>query len=567
MASLGDTGDLLDVQLRKGAAHTAEGALDFILPLLDRVEKRLCQVAAARIDAGFPEEKLLGALEERRTPYLARVRNNAVLDRMAEPLLKRPPGRRPTEPRTWFHEMTYRAESWSRERRVVLVVLERPDDLFIHHFWIITNWTVEQMNGEALLEHYRERGSAENHMGELMDVFDPALSSSPRSKTSYRGHRIDTAAPPCESFAHNETILLLNALAYNIAAMLAAIESAQRSISLVSYIFDNDASGKQFADALGRAAKRGVAVRVLVDAAGARYSWPPITHRLNRAGVRCAKFLPASLLTPWRVATINLRNHRKILVVDGQSAFTGGMNIRSGNVLAGHPRSPVQDLHFRIEGPVVAQLQEAFVNDWAFTTGETVDGEAWFPRLRGDGSVTARVITDGPDADLEKARWTLLAALAEAQTSAQILTPYFLPDSALVTALNLAALRGVRVDILLPSKNNLFFVQWASRAMWWQLLQRGCHVWLTLPPFDHSKLMVVDGHWVLLGSANWDARSLRLNFELNVECYGRELARDLATVIQEKLHGAHEVTLAEVDARTIPGRLRDATARLLSPLL
>ena len=181
------------------------------------MEKKLCQVAAARIDAGFPEEKLLGALEERRTPYLARVRNNAVLDRMAEPLLKRPPGRRPTEPRTWFHEMTYRAESWSRERRVVLVVLERPDDLFIHHFWIITNWTVEQMNGEALLEHYRERGSAENHMGELMDVFDPALSSSPRSKTSYRGHRIDTAAPPCESFAHNETILLLNALAYNIA--------------------------------------------------------------------------------------------------------------------------------------------------------------------------------------------------------------------------------------------------------------------------------------------------------------------------------------------------------------
>lgn len=217
VASLGDTGDLLDVRLRKGAAHTAEGALDFILPLLDEVEKKLCQVATARIDAGFPGEKLLRALEDRLTPYLARVRNNAVLDRMAEPLLKRPPGRRPTEPRTWFHEMTYRAESWSRERRVVLVVLERADELFIHHFWIITNWTVEQMDGEALLEHYRERGSAENHMGELMDVFDPALSSSPRAKSTYRGRRIDTVAPPCDSFAHNETILLLNALAYNVA--------------------------------------------------------------------------------------------------------------------------------------------------------------------------------------------------------------------------------------------------------------------------------------------------------------------------------------------------------------
>jgi hypothetical protein len=217
VASLGETGDLLDVRLREGAAHTAEGALDFILPLLDRVEGKLCQVAAARIDAGFPEENLLYAMENRGTPYLARVRNNAVLDRMAEPLLKRPVGRPPTEPRTWFHEMTYRAESWSRERRVVLVVLERPDELFLHHFWIITNWTVEQMNGEALLEHYRERGSAENHMGELMDVFDPALSSSPRTKSQYRGHRIEDAAPPCDSFAHNETTLLLNALAYNIA--------------------------------------------------------------------------------------------------------------------------------------------------------------------------------------------------------------------------------------------------------------------------------------------------------------------------------------------------------------
>ncbi len=350
-------------------------------------------------------------------------------------------------------------------------------------------------------------------------------------------------------------------------AMLAAIESAQESISLVSYIFDNDASGREFADALGRAAKRGVAVRVLIDAAGTRYTWPPITYRLKRVGVRCAKFLPASLLTPWRVATINLRNHRKILVVDGHTAFTGGMNIRHGNVLAAHPPSPVQDLHFRIEGPVLSQLQDAFANDWAFTTGEILDGQTWFPKLDGDGAVIARVITDGPDGDFEKARWTLLAALAEAQTAVQILTPYFLPDPALITGLNLAALRGVRVDIIMPSKNNLPFVHWASRAMWWQLLQRGCHIWLTPPPFDHSKLMVVDGHWVLLGSANWDARSLRLNFEINVECYGQGLARDLTAVIEKKLIDAREVTLAEVDARTIPGKLRDAAARLFSPYL
>jgi cardiolipin synthase len=243
------------------------------------------------------------------------------------------------------------------------------------------------------------------------------------------------------------------------------------------------------------------------------------------------------------------------------------MNIRHGNVLADHPPNPVQDLHFRIEGPVLAQLQDAFVNDWAFATGEILDGDSWFPELKGNGQVIARVIADGPDADFEKARWTLLAALAEAQESVQVLTPYFLPDSALVTALNLAALRGVRVDILLPAKNNLPFIHWASRAMWWQVLERDCHIWLTPPPFDHSKLMVVDGHWVLLGSANWDARSLRLNFELNVECYSRELAQNLEAVIARKLHVAQEVKIADVDGRTIPGKLRDSAARLFSPFL
>jgi cardiolipin synthase len=349
-------------------------------------------------------------------------------------------------------------------------------------------------------------------------------------------------------------------------AMLAAIETAQKSISLSTYIFDNDKSGKQFAAALGRAAARGVVVRVLIDSAGARYSWPSIIHKLKRANVTVARFLPS--LAPWRVMTLNLRNHRKSLVLDGQTAFTGGMNIRHGNVLAASPRHPVQDLQFRVEGLLVAQLQSAFADDWVFTTGEALNGEKWFPKPQPtDRGVIARVITDGPDGDFEKLRLTLLAALAEAQMSVQILTPYFLPDPTLTTALNLATLRGVRVDILLPVRSNLPFMHWASRAMWWQVLERGCHIWLTPPPFYHSKLMIVDGHWVLFGSANWDARSLRLNFELNVECYGRDFANEMELLIQRKLHGAHEVTLAEVDRRSLPAKLRDAIARLFSPYL
>ncbi len=359
-------------------------------------------------------------------------------------------------------------------------------------------------------------------------------------------------------------------------AMLVAIESAQKSVTLVSYIFDNDESGRKFIAALERAMQRGVAVRVLVDSAGARYSFPPITFKLRAAKIPFAKFLPASLLTPWRVATINLRNHRKSLIIDGQIAFTGGMNIRHGNVLAAKPKSPVQDLHFRVEGPVVTELQEVFANDWAFTTEEILDGDVWFfnsetrflkAGLQNAGDIIARVIPDGPDADFENLQLTLLAALAEAQTSVKILTPYFLPDPALISALNLAALRGVRVDIILPAKNNLTVVHWASRALWWQVLERGCKIWLTPPPFDHSKLMIVDGHWVLLGSANLDARSLRLNFELNVECYGRSFAQEMEKVIAGKISAAREITLAEADGRPLLEKLRDATARLFSPYL
>ena len=216
IASIAETGDLIDAKLREGNAHTAAGGVEFIGSLLDQVERKLCQVAAVRMDAGFPEEGLLGSLEQRRTPYVARVRNNPVLDRMAEPFLKRPVGRPPAEPRTWYYEMTYRAEKWTRERRVVLVVLERADELFLHHFWLITNWLPEQMSGEDLLAMYRQRGTAEGHMGELMDVLDPALSSSPRPKRHYRGVEPMQRMVSGDSFAQNEVLLLLNVLAYDI---------------------------------------------------------------------------------------------------------------------------------------------------------------------------------------------------------------------------------------------------------------------------------------------------------------------------------------------------------------
>jgi cardiolipin synthase len=348
-------------------------------------------------------------------------------------------------------------------------------------------------------------------------------------------------------------------------AMLRAIEAAQRSVTFCTYLFDPGEAGQAFVDALVRARWRGLQVRVLVDAVGARYRWPPAHRALRRAGVPAELFLER--LAPAWLPFVNLRNHRKILVADGRIGFTGGMNVRD-EFLPGPGRpDPFRDLHARLEGPVVAHLQATFAEDWEFTTGERLDGVAFFPALPPAGPVLARGIPDGPDEDFEALRWVLLGALATARTSVRIVTPYFLPEPALVTALDVAAMRGVEVDVVLPERGNLPLVQWAQTAQLWQVIERGCRVWLSPPPFDHSKAMVVDGVWSLLGSANWDPRSLRLNFELDVECWDADLGRRIEALVADRIARARPVALAELAARPFPVRLRDGVARLFSPYL
>ena len=348
-------------------------------------------------------------------------------------------------------------------------------------------------------------------------------------------------------------------------AMVAGIGAAERSIGLSTYIFDNDAAGAMFADALEQAVARGVDVRVLIDTVGSRYSRPSIVKVLRDRGIAVALF--GRTLLPWRMPYMNLRNHRKILVADGQLGFTGGMNIRETCFLTRPSKHHVQDLHFRLAGPVVSQLTHAFAKDWAFTTHERLEGPAWYPRPAPGGGAAARGVTDGPDEDIDKARLVFLGALACAQRRVRIVTPYFLPDAGLISALDVTALRGVEVEILLPAVNNLVFVQWAATAQLWQVLSRGCRVYLTQPPFDHSKLMLVDDHWVHFGSSNWDPRSLRLNFEFDVECYDDVLAAALHELVDRKLAGARRVTIEDVDRRSLPVRLRDGIARLAAPYL
>lgn len=370
------------------------------------------------------------------------------------------------------------------------------------------------------------------------------------------------SAEPLEGGNHIEP-LLDGDQAYP--AMLEAIAGARRSISLATYIFDRGVVADEFVAALAAAVARGVEVRVLIDGLGARYSRPPIRGELQRRGIPVASFLPVRFPLPNPYA--NLRNHRKILVVDGMVAFTGGLNIRDACRLASRPAFPTRDTHFRLRGPVVQHLQDVFVFDWRFTTGEHLAGDAWFPPVAAAGDMLARGIADGPDETRDALLLTLMGALAAARRQVRIVTPYFLPDPPLIDALRVTALRGVDVEILIPERGNLRLVQWAQMAQLQPVLRGGCRVLLTRAPFDHSKLMLVDGLWVLLGSANWDPRSLRLNFEYVVECYSAAFASRVGAIIAARREAAHELTRAELDARPLWRKLRDGAAWLLQPYL
>lgn len=342
--------------------------------------------------------------------------------------------------------------------------------------------------------------------------------------------------------------------------MIRAVEEAQESIFLCTYIFGNDAAGRPLVDALAAAARRGVQVRVLIDGMGALYTFPSIVRRLRRRGVIAERFLYS--LAPWRMTYMNLRNHRKVMIVDRTTGFTGGMNIRAGYI---REPSGIRDLHARIDGPVVEHLLRSFAADWYFTCHEQLNINYAGPLDAGD--MLARGINAGPDADLGKRRLTLLAAIGSAQHEIRIVTPYFVPDQTLLTALQLACLRGVRVELILPGRNNMRLVHWASLHMLPWLVNDGCELYFSSEPFDHSKIMTVDGHWSLLGSGNWDARSLRLNFEFDLECYDVALAELLNRQFDIRRANARRISLAELQRQRFPGRLRNGLAYVLEPYL
>ena len=241
--------------------------------------------------------------------------------------------------------------------------------------------------------------------------------------------------------------------------------------------------------------------------------------------------------------------------MDGNVAYTGGMNIGRDNYTSDESPDAATDLHFCLRGPVVGHIAQVFEHDWEYATGEAIELPGRDARAAGDAD--CRVVIDGPDENLDSLALRILT----------VVTPYFLPTRELIGALKAAAVKRVRVRVLLPRHSNLPFVDWATRKMLWELLQIGIEIYYVPPPFRHTKLLVIDDEYVMLGSANWDARSLRLNFELAVEVRCRALATALDAHSDHAESVAQRTSLVELDSRPIPAKIRDAIFWLASPYL
>jgi cardiolipin synthase len=263
-----------------------------------------------------------------------------------------------------------------------------------------------------------------------------------------------------------------------------------------------------------------------------------------------------------------MRNHRKLLIIDGQVGFTGGINISGRHFLTPWKKvEPVRDIHFRVTGPVVEHMQAVFAEDWYTAKGELLDSEKFLEKPRSDGEALIRAVSSGPDEDLERIYQIILGALRSARKHVLIMTPYFIPDRALIQALCTAVLAGVSVEILLPEKTDHPFVQRASMAYVPELIGNGVKVRLIPPPFVHSKVMVVDGAWSLIGSANIDPRSFRLNFEFDLEVYSKEFSTRMLQYSDEVSAEGTELRMEALLARPLMTRLFEGAAKIFSPYL
>lgn len=338
-----------------------------------------------------------------------------------------------------------------------------------------------------------------------------------------------------------------------------AIRSARHHIHLVTYIFRNDPTGRSILALLEDACRRGVEVRVLYDGIGNLGTRAAFFRPIRRAGGTVASFLPFSPFTTG--LRVNLRNHRKLLIIDGATAMLGGMNIGDEYATGRDWR----DVHACLSGPAVPALQKVFVEDWHFATGELLDREVYFRKVDPAGDVPVQVVASGPDQDDPAAEELMFGALAGAHDTVDIVTPYLVPTEALARALTSSARRGRRIRVLIPEKVDHRLVRWATDAYLPGLIDAGVCIWRH-PSMVHGKLVIVDGRWATLGSTNLDMRSLRLNFELNVALPHTPVAEELTRYFEGEIAASRRLTKEDLRA-SFPLRCVRATAQLLAPVL
>jgi cardiolipin synthase len=352
-------------------------------------------------------------------------------------------------------------------------------------------------------------------------------------------------------------------------AMYSAIESAQHHIHLQSFIIGNDAAGKKMMGLLAAKARSGVEVRVLYDRFGSTFAvLGGLFHRYHKCPrLQIAGWTMANLLK--RQFQFNLRNHRKSLIVDGQVAFTGGINLHAENTTRGS-QPPIRDYHVALRGPIVSELQYSFLSDWYYITDENPDRllcAEHFPRVELAGQAPIRMINGGPATQLDEICDTLFTCLVSAQKQIIAVTPYFVPTSDIIRALRNAALRGVDVRVVVPEKNNHFYAGWAGRAYYEELLESGVKVYERRPPFMHAKGLLIDDAVAMIGTANLDVRSLKLNYETNLLVYDAPFINRLKEAMLEELALSHELDLNLWRQRPLAQRMRENACSLLTPIL
>lgn len=349
------------------------------------------------------------------------------------------------------------------------------------------------------------------------------------------------------------------------AAMQEAIDAAEHHIHLQSFIFQPDASGHAFLEQLTRKARAGVEVRLLYDAMGSYRLHRRLLRPLIAAGGQATAFLPLNPLR--RRLQINMRNHRKILVVDGQVAFTGGLNV-GDEYLGQDPRfGPWRDTHVRLEGPAVAGLQYVFAEDWNFAAEEPLRGAAYFPEPRAAGTCGAQIVYSGPDQEQNAIREVYFAAILQARRRLWIASPYFVPDAGLLDALRLAAYLGVDVRLLCQYHPDKWIPFFAARYYFADVLRAGVRIYQYAQGMMHSKVLLVDGEWASVGTANLDNRSLHLNFEVNCLVYDPHVTAELERAFESDLRASIRLRHKVFSRRPFAGRLVENGCRLLSPVL